>query len=242
MKKLVFALLLCFGISMVNQGCSSGNFKSESYSLNDELETYTVLDENGDTLLGIRNIVGDSIVIPPSKEWYAASVILNIIEIVTTDKTSRYFTTDGTPLGDYPLNMFDTVEDDSTVFYHGRGDSLSVFYFPASGNIIETAHYYIGKKYVCLQTSAGFDFRTYEGNLLWSVPDDEFYLLKKQNAQPEKMYIAIVKNNKATIYTPEGKRLKEMKSNQWKRIMKRGKMILKIGNATLIDIPKSVPI
>ena len=242
MKKLVFGILLCLSAGMFCSGCSSEKFKSETYSLNDELEAYTVLDENGDTLLGIRNINEDSIVITPSKEWYAASVICNIIEITTTDHSSRYFLVDGTPLGKYPLKMFDTIENDSTIFYHGRGDSCSVFYFPVTGDIIETNQYYISKKLVCFQTPTGFDFRTYDGNLLWSVPDDEFYLLKKLDAQPEVLYVAVVKNNKAKIYNAEGKYLKQMKAAQWKKVMKKGKKVLQIGNAILVDIPKNIPI
>lgn len=241
MKKMFIMMILCACALIVNVGCSSG-FKSETYNLNDELEAYTVLAENGDTLLGVRSLSGDSIVITPSKQWYAASVICGIIEIVTTEKTSRYFTTDGKPIGQCDLNMFDTIEGDSTVFYHGRGDSCSVFYFPVTGDIIETNQYYISKKLVCFQTQTGFDFRTYDGNLLWSVPDDEFYLLKKLDAQPEVLYVAVVKNNKAKIYNAEGKYLKQMKAAQWKKVMKKGKKVLQIGNAILVDIPKNIPI
>lgn len=241
MKKLFIMVTLCVCALVINIGCSSG-FKSETYNISDELEAYTVLAENGDTLLGVRSINGDGVVITPSKEWYSASVLCGIIEIVTTEKTSRYFTTDGAPIGHSALNMLDTIEGDSIVFYHGRGDSCSVFYFPVTGNIIEAAHYYIAKHHVCLHTQTGFDFRTYEGDLLWSVPDEEFYLLKKANADPEVMFVAIVKNNKAQIYNTEGKYLKQMSAAQWKKVMRKGKKILQIGGATLMDIPKSIPI
>ena len=241
MKRLFLTVVICVCALIISNGCSPA-FKSETYNLNDELEAYTALAENGDTLLGVRSINGGNVIIAPSNEWYSASAFLNLIEIVTREATSRYFTLSGNPIGHTALDMVDTIDDDNSLFYHGKSEKYSVFYFPGNDDIIEATQYYIGKRYVCFQTATAFEFRTYDGHLYLSVPDEEFYLLKRTNVTPEEMYVALIKENKVQILSPEGKRLKEMSSNQWKRIMKRGKMILKIGNATLIDIPKSVPI
>jgi len=242
MKKLFFAMLLCLCIGILNNSCTSGQFQPETIKLSEDMEAYTALDENGDTLLGIRYIPNGDIVISPSKEWYAASVICGIIEIVTRNNTSRYFTTDGKPIGNQALDMLDIVEDESNIFYHGRGNNCSAFYFPIADEVVETTNYYIGRKYVCLQTSTGFDFRTYDGNLLWSVPESEFYLLKKTGGKYEDLYIAIINDNKTAIYTPEGKCLKELNTTAWNRLMQQGKKSLQIGSAILIDFPKSTKI
>ena len=190
---------------------------------------------NGDTLYGVRTIF-DTIQVVPMAKWDSIKAVSP--EVVKAYKSgSMYaYTAKGQQMGKGALSEVLTITSaDSTTFYRGvEADEKSVFYFPASGSIIDgVSDMYIGSPVALFQTSRGWDVRNYGGSLLWQVSGDtDMVILRRIYAEEETMQVALLSKAGAEIYDVKGNLVAEVLMAEWVKAQKSFRREAKIGSAS----------
>jgi hypothetical protein len=191
---------------------------------------------NGDTLTGVRTIF-DTIQVVPFAKWDSLKAVSP--EMVKAYRAGQMFayTATGKQMGKGALSELLTITTssaDSTTFYRGveADTNLSVFYYPASGGLIEgITEMYIGRTVALFQTTNGWEVRKYDGSILWQVDDKDCCILRRIYAEEETVQIALLTKSGAEIYDTKGNLVAEVPMAEWKKAQKAFRRTAKIGTA-----------
>ena len=228
------AIISCVAVVIASCGSKSSDKTLENSKGLLAMTTQVV---NGDTLYGVRTIF-DTIQVVPFAKWDSIKAISP--EVVCAYRGGEMFayTSCGQQMGKGALTELLTITTssaDSTTFYRGveADTNLSVFYYPASGGLIEgITEMYIGRTVALFQTTNGWEVRKYDGSILWQVDDKDCCILRRIYAEEETIQIALMSKKGAEIYNTKGELVREVPMATWKKAQKAFRREAKIGNAS----------
>jgi len=227
-KKIVIAVCSILVIA----SCGS---KSSDKTLENSNNLLAIQQEvvNGDTLTGVRTIF-DTIQVVPFDRWDSIKAVSPVVVKAYRGGSMYAYTAKGQQMGKGALTELLTITSaDSTTFYRGvEAENQSVFYFPASGEIVDNvSDMYIGRTVALFQTSRGWETRNYDGSLLWQVESADMVILRRIYAEEETMQVALLSKNGAEIYDTKGNLVAEVPMAEWKKAQKSFRRTATIGSA-----------
>lgn len=226
MKKIMFIVLVCAIVCLT--GCQ--RFESKQTKLTDDLVSYTALSETGDTLIGVKNINTNTVVITPNR-WDSLHAEKDFIVASLGDESSL-FRFDGRQIGTTPFERYmtmhffqkrgsvatsDTLKQSMDVFYKAYSGSTesATFYFPKTDEVVSATWSYIGMKHLFLETNNGWEIRNSDTKLIRKVDTKAFYFIKDLKSKEETFFFAVTEQASVTLFDVEGNKIKQISHARW---------------------------
>lgn len=213
---------------------ASCGYKSEVKPLKGDLATFTAKSIDGENIVtGVKNLKTGEIIIKPLNYL---SITADDYFIVCKDDTDKFFVYN---LTGEPQGVFDTFTHFNN-YYLGTSYKKNWCYFVKSGEIIQYDEKYAGLQHLIVHTFKSWQIRDYTGNLVWSIPVEQFYLIKDTKATSETLYIAYQTKDKKPqniIADTTGKTLKKLTNYKWNLLIKKLQNTKPLGSATYGEMP-----
>lgn len=237
MKKVLF--LAVIGMSLMMASCG---FKSQTRKIVGDLTSYTALNENGDTLTGVRNGENQDVVPPKAGVWFTTDKAYKsiLMEIDKKTEARRYYTLDGKPLADTPLTGLKSIigANGSTdeLVYVAQGPDKKVYgFFSNTGEVFKCSEYTVNEKasVIAFAQDDGFAIYTLGGELSWKVTESSFFFVNQ--TFPTLPKIVVPGKKTATVFDLKGQEISQIPISKWNGLIK--KIDTKVvGPATVITL------
>lgn len=230
MKKFIYLLfaLIAFALG----GCGSKT-QSEVTVLegNPQLSTYTSLAEDGATVLtGVIQTYSGKVVVDAGL-YMGVTADRYTITCINPDNTISVYTTEGKEIGHF--EMFTSW---AGKYYMGVYYTTRTYYFPTVDEVVTCKNVLTEIEYLILETEKGWEVRTYDGTLLWRIPET-FWRIR--DAKFKSQFVIVVPNEQHgyQVYSPQGEVVKVLSAKKWQALKKKlSKVIQHSQNVTLCEI------
>lgn len=234
MKKI--SVLFVGIIGMIFTSCG---FKSEEKPLTETLVTYTAEgNKKGEAFLGVKEKGKDGQIVVKAGNYTDITTDDFIITCSYSDGDCDVYTLTGRPIALKSYRSFKQHETNGYIYYIGQSlaPETSVVYFPGQEPMIcKHCAFHQGPKHLYVAAGMFCDVFTYDSKRVWSFPagvvinsistKEDFVIVPSEVTFKGVAARSRISVTMATIYTPDGKEIKNLNTYQWKKLQKKLNLI-----------------
>ena len=238
MKQKFMWTIVCACVCFV-MGCKRNNCTGEVTKINDNMETFTVLDAQGNTLLGLRHSKNGSTLVPADTydEITVEKDVIVCTKLLTQGIKEYYvFLKQGEFLGRY--DTFIRWDDVDRLYYMGTSYSYSEFYFPKTEKKFRAHDIYQGRDVLFLQAKENetdmlkWICLSYNGEIFWNdIPENSTLIKIEDESRMENFYILTTSGQ---LYDYKGNLVHKLTPKQQKSMQKKFQQTISKSNITIV--------